>query len=231
MLNPERTLFRPYYTVCGVFGYIAIILLWLTSVAFVFFHARRTNENQYLWGAIALLLPFVGVLIYYAHLRLRAISDRGLSGAGIRERTGERLVKPRTVEELLELDAVVILARYRDAQIERLILDKKMKDAMALIKNRVGEMSARGDRTAVETLNYYRHIIGEYKTTREFPEYFLNVVSEGGAGTGTDAKVNLADQSDEWVEDAIADEPGRPPFKAPEKKPDVDDDNQNWLEV
>lgn len=239
MSELEPIFANPLFTTFGPTGYVLILTAWGLSVGVVVIHAASNKRRPWLWAAIAACLPFAGVVIYYCYFRLRAVHERKHRADLHKSRAGDYLLNPRNVDDKLKMDAISVLANYRDRQIEQLIGLKKMDDALHLIEKRIGELSAKGDKTAIETLHYYKGVIGRYEGTKELPKYFSELLERSGAldQTVSDETVMLVDDTGDWVKEFIVEESEepretkKPPNDDEEQSPETDTTPPRWLEI
>ncbi len=160
-----------YFSVaCGFIG-----MGWAVSVGLVFYHAMSSKRNVIFWTLVAVVLPFLGALLYLLYcvfldsVRLRGYKARRLDVAG------ERILKYKGTGEKDDSDGLHRLMRYRDKQIEEILVKGNPLDAIGLIERRKKEASAKGDLKAVETLEFYETCVEHYQFTSSIPDVLLDL--------------------------------------------------------
>ncbi len=148
--------------------YVLVFLCWGISVALVYTHASTHDRSTWFWVLVA-VIPVAGVIFYFVYFYYKENSILRNARTRHKERTGERIAKPRTPEQLETHDAIASLAKFRDREVERLILERNMDEVFPLIEKRVRRATMCNDFIAVESYDVYRRAADRVDRTSELP--------------------------------------------------------------
>lgn len=148
--------------------YVLIFLGWGLSIGLVYTHASTHDRSTWFWVLVA-SIPILGVIIYFVYFYYKENSILRYARTRHKERTGERIAKPRTPEQRETHEAIASLAKFRDREVELLILEGDMRETFALIEKRAHSARRGNDFIAVESYDVYRRAADKVERTRELP--------------------------------------------------------------
>lgn len=151
--------------VMGILFIVFLLVAWVMAY-FVFIHARINGRSVWLWGLIA-CIPVIGPILYIIYYNYKA-NRRGMTHRQSRlEQTGKYLLQPKTIGKILEYEAQNTLGKFRDTEVEKLVLDRKIDDARVKIAARQIDAASRRDPMALETYHLYIQLLERYSANDE----------------------------------------------------------------
>jgi hypothetical protein len=138
-----------FFALCGILVY------------FTYVHATTHHRTAWLWTIIA-CVPIFGPLAYfiYSSYKLRRVGRSYQEYR--RELKGEYLLKPHTIGKRLKEEAAATLRKFRDRELEGLILGGHNEEAYKKLVGRRNEAIAKGDTAALETYYVYSQLMNRY---------------------------------------------------------------------
>jgi hypothetical protein len=205
---------------------VALTLLWGLSVALVYFHASTHERSTWLWVLIA-LIPGIGFISYFLYFYYKNRSTMVLALKRRKERIGNLIAKPRTAEQRETHEAIAALAKFRDQEIEKLIIDGEIDEAKVVMETRRQAASMNNDFIAMESYDIYWRAADKVEKTSDLPRILKKLY-------------NIKDEEKEKKEPQLGEPAAEQPglgagvcenvVEEEKEEPNVFKDEQSWLE-
>jgi hypothetical protein len=147
-----------------------LFAIYFFSVGLILFHSLITGRNAIIWPLVAVFFPFIGALFYAIMVTVEDQAGRRVRKTRRLAQRGEELYKFHTFGERLKFEGILTLMNYRDREVEEILCNGNGPDAEALIEKRMKEAVEKKDSIAVETYEYYDHVLDQVYYDGTVPE-------------------------------------------------------------